>query len=68
MNEERTGKSDKWNIFVGICDTYFITVNQVMVATVKLSSNWKLKVSIISKFIIIDFAGDILHECNMNFT
>jgi hypothetical protein len=26
---------DKWNISVVICDTYSITVNQVMVATVK---------------------------------
>jgi hypothetical protein len=29
---------NKWNISVVICDTYSIAVNQVMVATVKLSS------------------------------
>jgi hypothetical protein len=27
---------DEWNISVVICDRYSITVNQVMVATVKL--------------------------------
>jgi hypothetical protein len=28
---------DKWNISMVICDTYSVTVNQVMMATVKLS-------------------------------
>jgi hypothetical protein len=31
---------NKWNISVVICDRYFITVNPVMVATVKLSKWW----------------------------
>jgi hypothetical protein len=38
MNEEGPGSVyDKWNIFVVIRDRYSIAVNQVMVATVKLS-------------------------------
>jgi hypothetical protein len=32
--------SEEWNIFVVICDRYSITVNQFMVATVKLSKRW----------------------------
>ena len=31
---------DKRNIFVVICDTYFVTYNQIMVATVRLISKW----------------------------
>jgi len=37
MRKEPGSAYDKWNISVVICDRYYITVKQIMVATVKLS-------------------------------
>jgi hypothetical protein len=40
---------NKWNIYVVICDRCSVTVNQVMVATVKLSKWWLQRQSLYFK-------------------